>query len=166
MTAFLAFSAIQGFFILFDELFFHRKRGLPRWERVGHPIDTATVIVCLLFLYFTAPTPTTTVVYYVLAVISCLCVTKDEYVHWKYCGPGELWLHSVLFLLHPVVLFTATRDWTGPKENLLMVAGFVGMFFVYQVIYWNFVEGIVRKTKQEARYRHISKEDLYEYFGE
>jgi len=25
-----------------DEFYFHRRRGLPRWERLAHPLDTMT----------------------------------------------------------------------------------------------------------------------------
>lgn len=166
MSAFVIVSVLQGFFILVDEFFFHRRRGLPRWERIGHPIDTATVIACLLFLYFTEPTQLNTGIYYVLAIISCLCVTKDEWVHIKVCTPAEMWLHAVLFMLHPFVLFTAMNEWQISKPMFLVVGSGVGFFFVYQVVYWNFIEAKLRHHIQESRHRHFTKEELYEYFGE
>ncbi len=39
---------VQTFLITFDEWYFHLKRGLPKWERIGHPLDTLTAIFCLL----------------------------------------------------------------------------------------------------------------------
>jgi hypothetical protein len=42
----------QGLAIAVDEFYFHRKRGLPRWERVGHPVDTFSVLLCFLFVLF------------------------------------------------------------------------------------------------------------------
>lgn len=166
MSTFLIASTIQGLVVLIDEFFFHHRRGLPRWERLGHPLDSSTVILCLTFLYFTQPSPTNVIIYYALAIASCLCVTKDEWVHWKYCGPEEMWLHAVLFILHPIVLYTAMSQWQEQSSEILLVGGFILTLFVYQVVYWNFLEGHIRKIRQKAHYRRLSQEDLYEYFGE
>jgi hypothetical protein len=35
--------ALQMCCMAVDEVHFHRQRGLPRWERLGHPLDTLTV---------------------------------------------------------------------------------------------------------------------------
>ncbi len=35
--------ALQTCCMAVDEVHFHRQRGLPRWERLGHPLDTLTV---------------------------------------------------------------------------------------------------------------------------
>lgn len=166
MSAFLVVSAVQGAAILADEFFFHRKRGLPRWEVLGHPLDTATVIACLLFLAFVERTPTTEKIYYALAIASCICVTKDEWVHRKYCTAEEMWLHAILFMMHPLVLFTAFNEWEDSRASFLAVAGGVTVFFLYQIVYWNFIEARARKAKQKAHYARVQQEDLYEYFGE
>ncbi len=42
--------ALQGLAILVDEFYFHRRRGLPIWERWGHPLDTLSLLICWLFL--------------------------------------------------------------------------------------------------------------------
>jgi len=34
--------AVQGLAILVDEFYFHLARGLPRWERIGHPAQILT----------------------------------------------------------------------------------------------------------------------------
>lgn len=166
MSPFLIISAIQGTSILVDEFFFHHKRTMPLWERRGHPIDTATVLACLYFLYFFDPTPTNITIYYVLALASCLCITKDEWVHWKYCGPAEMWLHAVLFVTHPLLLFSAMAEWETQKPLFLAVALGVTVFFFYQVIFWNFLEPYLKKMKLKKQYRSVSKDELYEYFGE
>jgi hypothetical protein len=165
MKLFLFVSALQGAAIFFDEVFFHRRRGLPKWERVGHPIDTLTVVACLLFLYFVERTLTTEIIYYVMAGISCLCVTKDEWVHRKFCSAEEMWLHGVLFMLHPLVLFSAMAVWETAGTTLLAVSAAVFAFFLYEVIYWNFIwKG---KTIQHIHTRReFKQEELYEYFGE
>ncbi|UXR65439.1 hypothetical protein EZJ49_04125 [Bdellovibrio bacteriovorus] len=166
MSAFLIASVVQGAAILFDEFVFHRRRGLPRWERIGHPIDTLSVIACLLFLTFVDRTPTTEVVYYVMAIGSCILVTKDEWIHRKYCSAEEMWLHAVLFIMHPLVLFTGMAEWEDNRPLFLAVAGGVFVFFVYQIVYWNFVEAQARKAKQKAHYARVRQEELYEYFSE
>jgi len=101
-----------------------------------------------------------------MAIASCVCITKDEWVHWKYCSAAEMWLHAVLFITHPILLFSAMIEWQKQKTAFLMVALGVSVFFVYQVVYWNFLEPYLKKLKEAKRYRAVSKDELYEYFGE
>jgi len=97
---------LQGIAITFDELYFHRRRGLPLWERIGHPIDTLFVLFCYLFilLNLNEPTETNIKIYAVLCIFSCLLITKDEFIHTEKCEAMENWLHSILFILHPITL--------------------------------------------------------------
>jgi hypothetical protein len=67
-----------------DEIHFHRRRGLPRWERLGHPLDTLTVLACFVWLLTAAPSAFSLSVYVGLSAFSCLFVTKDEPTHSKY----------------------------------------------------------------------------------
>ncbi|WP_374077142.1 hypothetical protein [Bdellovibrio bacteriovorus] len=166
MSVFLVASALQGAAILFDEFFFHRKRGLPRWEIIGHPIDTLSVIACLLFLALVEKTPTTEKIYFGMAAFSSLLVTKDEWVHRKFCSAEEMWLHAVLFMMHPLVLYTGYVEWEDRRPAFLAVAGGVFVFLVYQIVYWNFLEVRARKAKQKAHYARVQQEELYEYFSE
>jgi len=41
---------VQAFLIILDEYVFHIKRALPKWERIGHPLDTLSVVVCLIMV--------------------------------------------------------------------------------------------------------------------
>ena len=106
---FLIFALIvQAATMIMDELHFHFKRGLPRWEKIGHPLDTLTVLfVFLLLIFFKLPAEVDKVSVLVIGamVFSSLFVTKDEWVHSKQCTPGENWLHSIQFLVHPTVFF-------------------------------------------------------------
>jgi hypothetical protein len=140
VTAFVVgVLAVQALAMIVDERIFHRRRGLPRWERVGHPLDTLTVLGCLAFLFATRPTPRTAAVYGALVIASSLFVTKDEPVHTRLCSAGEHWVHAVLFVLHPTVLFGAgSLWWTGRLVPIVAVevAGTVA-FGVYQLVYWN-----------------------------
>ena len=125
--------------MLVDECLYHRRRGLPSWERVGHPIDTATVVACFAWLLATRPSRGNVLVYGLLAAFSCLFVTKDEPTHAVSCSAGEHWLHAVLFLLHPVVFIAAGYLWWTGSLRIVLVAGAVltAGFGTYQLLYWN-----------------------------
>ncbi|HUD01951.1 MAG TPA: hypothetical protein VMR37_06455 [Rhabdochlamydiaceae bacterium] len=156
---------IQAIVILLDEYIFHIKRGLPKWERIGHPLDTLSVIGCFAFVLF-VPYEAGMIKYYVLtAIFSCLLITKDEFVHKHHCPAAEQWLHAILFVNHSVLLAAMGLMWPKihgqdvfawlPVADALIPflwaqAIFAGLFFLYQVIYWNFiyVEKIVHENHQ------------------
>ncbi len=102
---------VQMAVITFDEFYFHVRRGLPKWERIGHPLDTLTVLGCFAFIAWVPYSPLTLKLYIGLALFSCLFVTKDEFVHKECCPASEQWLHALLFLNHPVVLTAAGLLW-------------------------------------------------------
>jgi hypothetical protein len=133
-----------------DELHFHRRRGLGRWERLGHPVDTLTMLACIGWTLVAPPTFGNLARYAALAAVSCLFVTKDEFVHARSCGPGEHWLHALLFVVHPVALASLAVIWAAPATTIAPALGalsraaalraqltLVACFFVYQLVYWN-----------------------------
>ena len=109
----LLFSSffIQGLAMFFDEFYFHRKRGLPLWEKLGHPLDSLSVICCYVFLFFYEYSEAHLWIYIGLSVFSSLLITKDEFVHTSKCEASENWLHALLFVIHPVTLFVAGILW-------------------------------------------------------
>lgn len=123
-----------------DEFYFHHKRGLGRWEVIGHPLDTLSVLVCFLFLLLMPSSLNNLWIYSGLAVFSCLLITKDEFVHQKECTASEQWLHSVLFILHPVILAVAAYLWWTNSELFLLKiqAVIILLFMVYQILFWSF----------------------------
>ena len=135
--------------MLVDELYFHRRRGLPRWERLGHPVDTAAVLACLAIPLLLPPAPAWRRLFAALAAGSIALVTKDEAVHLRRCGPGEARLHALLFMLHPLALLCALLAWPvwpgllaqGQAEPLRRaLAAQLGLgllFLIYQAVYWN-----------------------------
>lgn len=154
----LAPFLLQAIAIGFDEVYFHWKRGLPKWERLGHPLDTFSLLACLAMAVFFPFSVGAFQIYCVLAVISCLMVTKDEFVHKDHCCGAENWLHAFMFILHPITLAiialiwpisqaAATPEWFPVWfENpdvlasfLYWQGGFVFAFFLYQLIFWNIV---------------------------
>lgn len=149
---------IQFLVIGFDEGYFHIRRGLPKWERIGHPIDTFSVLACILFVLLVPFSPLALKWFIGCAVASCLLVTKDEFVHKHHCPASENWLHSLLFINHPIVLTALGLIWYAGSENgssywltswldhpeqlhlfLVMQAVSVLIFMLYQIVYWNFI---------------------------
>jgi hypothetical protein len=135
----LAFPLVlQAIAMAFDELVFHRKRGLGRWERIGHPLDTLTVLAGLAFLCLARPTKENVIFYICIATFSCLFITKDEPVHTKHCGPAENWLHAVLFVLHPVTFLALGIAWWLDERILIQgQLALTMLFLAYQIVYWN-----------------------------
>lgn len=152
----LAPFIIQTLVILFDEFYFHVRRGLPKWERLGHPLDTLTVLICFFFILFVPYSSLALKIYIGLAIFSCIFVTKDEFVHKECCPASEQWLHALLFLNHPVVLASAGLIWftldraeapawlsglvpyAQTLDTFLWVqSGMITLFFLYQLVYWN-----------------------------
>ncbi|HEX3855248.1 MAG TPA: hypothetical protein VHW01_30000 [Polyangiaceae bacterium] len=124
-----------------DEFVFHRKRGLPRWERLGHPLDTLTTALCYGWLIAVPATaPHALGIYTALCAFSCIFITKDELVHSRVCEPLEIWLHAVLFVLHPIVFLGFGLIWYSGADTwaLTAVLGATLALFAYQIVYWNF----------------------------
>jgi hypothetical protein len=138
-----------------DELWFHRKRGLPRWERIGHPLDTLTVVVCLAWILCLPPSHRAVGVFIALAIFSCIFVTKDEPVHKRCCSAAEMWLHAILFIIHPIALACAGLLWPAIWTGSPRISPWAGQFFgfertlliftctlifgfgIYQFVFWN-----------------------------
>lgn len=129
---------LQGLLMLVDEFHFHRRREMPRWERIGHPLDTLTVLAPLLLALLFPPASPWVATFLALAVLSCLFVTKDEWVHARLCVPGEQWLHAVLFLLHPVLFTMIFLLWRAGETGWIgLQAILAAAFLAWQTIYWN-----------------------------
>lgn len=151
---------------LVDEFHFHRNRGLHRQEVIGYPINTLTVIACFLFLALAERNLATEKIYYLLAILSCLSITKDEWIHRKACSGGEMWMHSVLYILHPLLLFIAMLGWEDHRATFLAFAGGATIYLFYQVTYWNLIEVHRRRVKTQKHYAGAPQDELYDYFGE
>lgn len=148
--------ALQALSIALDEGIFHIRRGLPKWERIGHPIDTLSVLLCMLFVLWVPFSQAALKIYIGLAIFSSILVTKDEFVHKHHCPWIEHWLHALLFLLHPITLAAAGLLWPMTQghevsslfsEWLAHAGAFalflrcqaiaMALFLSYQIIFWN-----------------------------
>jgi len=148
-------SLAQGGLMLVDEFYYHMRRGLPRWERISHPLDTLATLACLVFALTMDFDETNLIAYIILCAFSSILITKDEFVHKNLCDEMEMWIHALLFVVHPAVLLAAGFFWSlrGPVSGglispesattALAIQAFVlASFFVYQVIFW----GIYART--------------------
>ena len=137
----LAPAVLQGILILVDEGWFHRRRGLPRWERIGHPLDTLTAAACIGWLAVHRPGGEALAVYAGLAFFSSVFVTKDSFVHSSLCSAGENMAHSILYVLHPIVflgfglLWLSGRDLWAVRVQLALTIAYAA----YQFVFWNLV---------------------------
>lgn len=153
MSLFIALPfALQGMIMIIDEFYFHHQRGLPLWERIGHPIDTFSIIICYAIALYLPFQREYILLFIGLAIFSSLLITKDEFIHHQYCLASEQWLHALLFVLHPVVLALTGLIWFLPSSpdflpNLdgkllfivLKIQFILTLFYLlYQIIYWNF----------------------------
>jgi 2-polyprenyl-6-hydroxyphenyl methylase/3-demethylubiquinone-9 3-methyltransferase len=157
LAAALVPIGLQALAMLVDEGVFHRRRELPRWERIGHPLDTLTIAICLVWLLLGG----SLAVYIALAIVSTLFVTKDEGVHAKLCGAGEQWLHAVLFALHPIVLAAFAWLSIGHRDILVGQLSVTLAFMTYQVVYWNWP-----RRKAAMAPGHVVNNEWYADLGE
>lgn len=144
--------SLQGLGLLVDEWLFHRKRGLPRWERLGHPLDTLTAAACYAWmLWVPAGSPHALRGYVALCAFSCLFITKDEFVHKERCEGAEIWLHAVLFVLHPIVFLSLALVWRSEEAPWVVTGALAAtlLFALYQLAYWNWLPRSVRTNLAE-----------------
>ncbi|WP_141733388.1 hypothetical protein [Oligoflexus tunisiensis] len=137
----LLFSLVlmQGMIMVMDEFVFHRRRGLPPFERWGHVADTSLFLLALLVPAFLTPTPTWLAVYGGLAFASCVFITKDEWIHASACSGAEQWCHALLFVLHGPILLTTGLIWFLQPHHptLKMLPPIILVWGLYQHLYWN-----------------------------
>lgn len=139
---------VQAVAIAFDEFYFHIKRGLPQWERIGHPIDTLSTLLCFLYVLLFPYSQTALIGYIFLAVLCCLMITKDEWIHKEQCDGQEQWLHALLFLNHSIMLLTLVFLWKNRQFKFFIAsqALLIFIFCLYQIVYWNAID-VRRKNK-------------------
>lgn len=128
---------LQALAMMFDEFYFHHRRGLPSWERIGHPIDTVSVLVCYIYVLVQPYDSNELWIYITLCGISCLLITKDEFVHTRECEASENWLHALLFVLHPISFLSAGLLWQQNDLDFLKIQTLlISFFLIYQILYW------------------------------
>lgn len=117
--------------------YLHHQRGLGTWERIGHPLDTITVLVPITFIAMNEFNDRSLFIYLSLAIFSCVFITKDEFIHGEFCGKVESWIHALLFILHPVIFLCAGLMWLKNDVFLNLLPCLIGLFLLYQIICWS-----------------------------
>lgn len=130
---------IQGIFILADEFYYHERRGLPKWEIIGHPLDSLTTLVPLSIPALLSYNKSILNLFIGFAIFSFIFVTKDEFIHGKICNSTEQWIHSILYILHPVVFAATSLLWIHYPEDIFVKIQplIVGGFMFYQILRWS-----------------------------
>ena len=144
----------QGLAVLVDEFYFHFARGLPRWEHLGHPLDTFTVLAPILWQGFSLQSQGNLTVYIVAAAFSCFFVIKDEFVHADVCAPAEhvmpcssSCIHwflprcpcSGLYITRPPERSCGSNRFRGLASALPIQAAILTLYMIYQAVYWNLI---------------------------
>lgn len=158
LLGFISPFMLQGLVFFWDEQL-HKKRGLPLWEIVGHPLDTFFTLSFFLFIVRVPFSAYNSLLLLSLGIISCFSNSKDEFIHSQICTPLEMWLHSLLFMLHPILLIWGGLWWYlfsfdspqalqifGLERNTLVQIQFylyiqvvlIASVLLYQIGYWGF----------------------------
>lgn len=124
--------------MVIDEFYFHHKRGLGKWESIGHPIDTFFYLLCFIpCLYLKFQTNISLFIF--LCLTSTLIITKDEWIHKDQSSGSENWLHALQFIIHPISLLILAVFWREDQLDFIKIQAFIVLLFlIYQVLYWNF----------------------------
>ena len=130
-----------------DEYYFHRKRALCRKEVLGMFLDGALYLPPLVIASFAPYNDTWNVVFISFAVLSCISISKNEWFYKDDLSLKERWVHSVLYILHPILLYGFYHSWINNYfvHNLnfwmvqIMYLGFGVKTLTHQLIYWNYL---------------------------
>lgn len=142
----LSLMTFHGIIMTIDEFYFHHKRGLPKWERIGHPIDTFFFLICVFIPCFFHYNTISLYTFFIFSLISCLIIVKDEKIHLTFCNAKEQTLHALLFVTHPLLLLCIFTFWKFQnkfifsKYILQTQFAMVLLFLIYQIVYWNFLK--------------------------
>jgi hypothetical protein len=122
----------QGLLITVDEFLCHRRRVLPKWELIGHPVDT----FCLLGYFLCLKFVDSPLIVAALGVVSTVIITKDEWVHKELSTGFENWLHAMLFVTHAALVLSAFLLWRqrelAPLFLTIAISG-ISFFLIYQI---------------------------------
>jgi hypothetical protein len=147
MTIFLTvITILHGILFRVDEFMFHRKRGLKKVELINEVFDGVLFIGALAIPLFAGFSYWWEKFYIALCIVSCLSIAKNEFFH-KGLEFGERFTHSLLYVLHPVILFAYYEGWKVNYFDKHYYVWLVQMLYVflgfqaiaYQIIYWNYI---------------------------
>jgi hypothetical protein len=141
-----------------DEYYFHRKRPLTRKEVISMFVDGLLFLPPLMLAIFTTFSEELKILYIVLASLSCLSIVKNEcFMHSGICRKERL-LHSLLYVLHPILLFSFYLSWERNYfvHNInfwIVQVVYLGAglrTLAHQLIYWNYIRENSEKLLGES----------------
>lgn len=129
-----------------DEYYFHRKRKVNRSEVISALVDAGLYIIplCLaMFMNYESPWRE---IYITMAALSCISIAKNE-IYYPGLRRKERLVHSFMYVLHPIVLYTFYLSWAGDYFNTnpefwivqIIYLGVGVRSLAHQVIYWNYI---------------------------
>ena len=146
ITFLLIIMSLQVILFHVDEYYFHRKRGLSKYEIASAITDGAFYVLPLIIATFAKFDSIWKTIFIVLAGISCLSIAKNE-LFYPALQVKERIIHSLLYVLHPILLYSFYISWKGnffdayPNFWILQLL-YVAIGFktvIYQIIYWNYI---------------------------
>lgn len=147
MTVFLSvITVLHGILFRIDEFKFHRKRGVQKVELINALFDGFLFLSALAIPLFADFSYWAEKIYIALAIVSCLSISKNEFFY-KGLEFGERVTHSLLYVLHPVILFAYYDGWKVNYFDKHYYVWLVQLLYVflgfqavaYQIIYWNYI---------------------------
>lgn len=147
MTVFLSvITILHGILFRIDEFKFHRKRGVQKVELINALFDGFLFLSSLAIALFADFSYWWEKLYIALSIVSCLSIAKNEFFY-KGLEFGERFTHSLLYVLHPVILFAYYDGWKVNYFNKHYYVWLVQLLYVflgfqaiaYQIIYWNYI---------------------------
>jgi hypothetical protein len=105
----LGIFAVYGLILFIDEFAFHRRKGLA--ERRSQALDTFWMAACAGVVSFVEYGDMPRLVFGGLSLISMIWMTRNQFEHARHATPGEHYLHSLQFVLHPILLITLMAVW-------------------------------------------------------
>lgn len=137
---------IHGLLFTYDSYILHKKRHLSQKEINSFLLNGVTYLVIIGLTIFTTFSPMLSIVYLVLAFISCLSIIITE-LFYPSLTVKERVVHGGLYVLHPLILYAFYLSWEMDFFNTNMtywmlqlcylILGFKAM--TYHVIYWNYI---------------------------
>ncbi|MCB0392744.1 MAG: hypothetical protein KDD58_15750 [Bdellovibrionales bacterium] len=130
-----------------DEYYFHRKRVLCRKEVLGMFLDGALYLPPLIIASFTSHSPFWKTTFITFSILSCISISKNEWFYNSDLTRPERWVHSLLYILHPILLYSFYQSWVDNYfvQNLnfwmvqIIYLGFGVKTLTHQLIYWNYL---------------------------
>jgi hypothetical protein len=140
----------QGLDILVDEFYFQFARGLPRWEHLGRPLDTFTVLAPILWQGFSLQSQGNLMVYVVPPHSrACSSSRMNSYIPMFALRPSTSmpcssscihWFLPLLLLCHaPAGAIVWLEQVLGRASALPIQAAILALYMIYQAVYWNLI---------------------------